>query len=242
MSGHSKWSKIKHQKAVTDAKKGKIFSKVARLITLASREKGGDPQTNAALRTVIEKARSLNMPADNIDRAIKKGTGEGKENALEEVHYEAVGPSGAMFLIEGITDNKNRTTSEIKHLLSERGGRLAEQGSVEWMFEKRGVLEMEIADGNFEDAELKAIEAGAADLSRGENEKILDIFTAPRDLEKIKDNLARQGFKIKNSSLEWAAKNPVTIDDAAILVKIEETLEAIDDHDDVQSVYSNVVL
>ncbi|MEK7123612.1 MAG: YebC/PmpR family DNA-binding transcriptional regulator, partial [Patescibacteria group bacterium] len=195
MSGHSKWSKIKHQKAVTDAKKGKIFSKIARLITLAAREKGGDLQTNAALRTVVEKARACNMPADNIDRAIKKGTGEGKEDALEEVRYEAIGPAGAMFLIEGITDNKNRTTSEIKHLLSERGGRLAEQGSVEWMFEKHGVIEAEIADGNFEDAELKAIEAGAIDLSRDEKEKILDIFTAPKDLEKIKDNLARQNLK-----------------------------------------------
>lgn len=242
MSGHSKWSKIKHQKAVTDAKKGKVFSKVARLITLAAREKGGDPQTNAALRTIIEKARSLNMPADNIDRAIKKGTGEGKESALEEVRYEAIGPAGAMFLIEGITDNKNRTTSEIKHLLSERGGRLAEQGSVEWIFEKRGVLEADIADGNFEDAELKAVETGATDLNRDEKEKILDIFTAPKDLEKIKDDLTRQGFKIKNSSLEWTAKNPITIDDAAILAKIEEILEAIDDHDDVQNVYSNIIL
>lgn len=242
MSGHSKWSKIKHQKAATDAKKGKVFSKIARLITLAAREKGGDPATNATLRTTIEKARSLNMPADNIERAIKKGTGEGKEGALEEVRYEAVGPAGAMILIEGVTDNKNRTTSEIKHLLSERGGRLAEQGSVEWMFEKRGILETEIADENFEDAELKAIEAGAVDFSRDEKEKILDIFTTPKDLEKIKENLARQGLKIKNGALEWTAKNPIAVDDEAAKVKIEEILETLDDHDDVQNVYSNIIL
>ena len=136
MSGHSKWSKIKHQKAVTDAKKGKIFSKIARLITLAAREKGGDLQTNAALRTVVEKARACNMPADNIDRAIKKGTGEGKEDALEEVRYEAIGPAGAMFLIEGITDNKNRTFAEIKQILAKHGAKLVAPNSLLWNFEK----------------------------------------------------------------------------------------------------------
>lgn len=237
MSGHSKWSQIKHKKAATDKKRGQIFSKLARAITVAAKEKGGDPALNAALRVAMEKAGAANMPAENIERAIGRGIGGG-ESALEIFNYEAYGPGGVAFIIEGITDNKNRTVSELRHLLNSHGGKLADSGSVAWMFDRVGIIEIEKTNSNGE-TELKIIEAGARDLEKGDAEFF--IYTEPQNMDGVKNNLISAGFKIKSAILGWREKNPMEITDSKIRESIAGLLEALDDHDDVQEVYSNLI-
>lgn len=233
MSGHSKWSKVKHKKAITDVKKGKIFSKMARMISVAAKEKGGDPETNSNLRLAIERARSVNMPRENIDRAIKKGTGE-EGGKLEEITLEAYGPAGVALIIEAITDNKNRTLSEIKNILSKHNGKLAEPGSVQWSFERRGTITIK----NKEGAELKAIEAGAEDIKLKDD--FLEIYTRIEEMEKVKDNLSGQGIKIESASLDWVAKNPLGVENTKEREQLEKLFEALDDNDDVSEIYSNL--
>jgi transcriptional/translational regulatory protein YebC/TACO1 len=216
MSGHSKWSKVKHQKAVTDVQKGKIFSKMAKIITVNARG-GGDPETNSGLRMAIEKARSANMPRDNIERAIKKGTGELGGEKIEEIFYEAYGPNGIALIIKTITDNKNRTISEIKNILGKHSGRLGETGSVKWMFEERGVLELKIAEKDN-----------------------LDIQTKPAELNNVKNNLEEKKIKVESVNLEWAPKDPVKIEDEKSKAQIEKLFEALDEQDDIQEIYSNL--
>jgi len=243
MSGHSKWANIKTRKEGQDKKKGKVFSKMAKLIEIAAR-KGGDPETNPSLRLTIEKARSFNMPNDNIIRAIKKGTGEDKEGGvLEEILYEAYGPEGSQLIIETITDNKNRTLSDVRHIITEHGGRLAESGSVKWNFNQLGAVVVEktkIADKNKDELELNLIDAGADDIKW--REEILEIYTKPENLEKVKSALRGQSIEIDNAGLEWVPKNEIEITDDAVKKQIEGLLDALDENDDVKDVYSNVNL
>ncbi len=238
MSGHSKWSKVKHQKAVTDVQKGKIFSKMAKIITVNARD-GRDPETNSGLRIAIEKARSVNMPKDNIERAIKKGTGELSGEKIEEIFYEAYGPSGIALIIKTITDNKNRTISEIKNILGKHSGRLGETGSVKWMFEERGVLELKIfEEDNIDDLEMEIIDAGAEDIKK--RDSILEVQTKPTELNNVKNNLEGKEIKVDSFSLEWAPKNPVEIKDEKSKTQIEKLFEALDEQDDIQEIYSNL--
>src|SRR3989344_1166790 len=198
MSGHSHFKTVKATKDANDAKKGKIFSKLALVITLAVKEKGADSTTNARLKSAIEKAKEFNMPKENIERAIKKGTGELAGEQLQEVSFEGFGPGGIAVIIDGITDNKNRTLGEIKGILSQYEGKMAGEGAVRWMFEKRGVIMLELGGKPKEEMELMAIEAGAEDVQ--EREGGIVIFTKPEDMEKIKKTLGEGGIKIESAS------------------------------------------
>jgi YebC/PmpR family DNA-binding regulatory protein len=240
MSGHSKWSQIKHKKALTDAKRGKLFSKMARLITVAAREKGGDPASNPKLRVAIDKAHSFNMPHENIERAVKRGTGDLEGVKIEEFILEAYGPAGAALIIEGTTDNKNRTVSELKHLLSQHDGKLANPGSVLWLFERRGLINLKKTGSLKKDIlELSAINAGAQDL-RWLDEENLEIYTQPEELEKIKKLLEEKNIKIEEASLGWQPKNEITIDDPKTKERLEKLFETLDENDDVNEIYSNI--
>lgn len=236
MSGHSKWSQIKRKKAVVDAKKGKIFSKLVRFIAVAAREKGADPATNPGLRVAIEKAKAVNMPLENIERAIAKASGA-DGTVMEEVIYEAYGPAGCAILIETITDNKNRTVSEIKHILSMHNGKFANAGSVAWLFEKQGILSINASNKNKDEVELEAIEAGAIDIDWQDN--ILEIFTNPDQLEKVKNQLTKKGMTVEESLLEFIPKTTIAVDDNA-KNQIEKLYEALDENDDVQNIYLNI--
>lgn len=248
MSGHSKWSKIKWQKASSDAKKGKIFSKMARLITVAAKEKGADPETNPKLRLAIEKARQANMPKENIERAVKKGAGQEQGASLEEFTYEAYGPEGLALILEGITDNKNRTLGEIKNILSRHQGKLANPGSVTYLFNRVGILEFEISDVNQKESlELTAIESGAQDiksptpplpLKKGEG--VILIYTKPEDLDKIKQSLEKSGFSAVSFGLDWQPQNPLEITDKKIQEKLDALFEVLDEQDDINEIYSNL--
>lgn len=247
MSGHSHWSTIKRKKEVTDKKRGQVFSKIIRMISVAAREKGGDPETNPQLRRVLEKAKEFNIPKDNIERAIKRGTGELKGLVFEKILFEAYGPGGVALIIEGITDNKNRTKNEISQILNQNNGKLADQGSVRWMFNQKGCITLEIAnfqDRRKEDLELKVIEAGAEDIYWHKDEdnpekKILDVYTKVEDLEKVKQKLEKQGIKIRSSSLDWVAKNQIELSkkDREACQKL---FEALDENEAVQDIYSNL--
>ncbi|MCK4355284.1 YebC/PmpR family DNA-binding transcriptional regulator [Candidatus Parcubacteria bacterium] len=244
MSGHSHFSSIKHKKAITDAKRGKVFSKLARQILVAAKEKGGDPETNSSLRMVIEKAKELNMPKDNVERAIKKGIGELESEKLEQVTYEAYGPGGIAIMIEGITDNKNRTLSEVKQILNQWQGKLADAGSVKWMFERKGAITIDKDRNEMskDDLEMKAIEAGAEDFYWLEREEgdYLDVYTKIEDLETVKKQLENQGIKIESTSLDWAAKETIKLDDKQKNTA-EKLFESLDENDAVQEIYSNLV-
>ena len=240
MSGHSHWAGIKHDKGIADAKRGMAFSKLARMISIAAK-KGRDPSINSALRVAIEKAREINMPTENIERAIKRGTGELEGTKLEEVIFEAYGPGNTAIIIEGITDNKNRTLNEIKKILGQSGGKLAVAGSVQWLFERKGVITVSIVANQEkitkENLELKAIENGAEDISWKDD--FLNIFTKTEILEKVKKSLEDQGLKIESASLDWTPKNLINIDEKNRLA-CQKLFEALDENEDVQEVYSNL--
>ena len=242
MSGHSHARTIKHQKTITDQKRGQIFSKLARSIEVAVKEGGMNPETNAKLRVVVEEAKKFNLPRDNIERAIKRGTGELAGERLEEVLFEAYGPGGIAIIIEGITDNKNRTLGEIKQTLNQNSGKLVGEGSVKWMFERRGCLVVDLKAQNekFKDKEkleLISIEAGALDLYW--HNDVLDVYTKIEDLEKVKGNLELKGIKIDSTSLDWVPKETIELDK-----KNEEAcqklFEALDEDEAVQEIYSNL--
>ncbi|MFH1575763.1 MAG: YebC/PmpR family DNA-binding transcriptional regulator [Candidatus Nealsonbacteria bacterium] len=234
MSGHSHWKTIKFKKGAADAKKGQAFSKIAREISMTAREGGADTTFNAKLRMVIEKARSFNMPADNIERAIKKGTGELEGGSLESVLFEGYGPGGVAIIIEGITDNKNRTFNDIRQILNQNGGKIVGEGGVQWMFNRKGVII--INHENKEEAELAAIEAGADDVSRDQD--FLDVYTKPEEIEKVKKILEEKNIKIESASIAWVAKENISISEADKKA-CERLFEAIDNSDDVQEIYSN---
>ncbi len=239
MSGHSKWANIKHRKESMDKKKGKVFSTMAKMIAIAARN-GGDPIMNPGLRLAIEKAKSVNMPNDNIERAIKKGTGEDKEGQLEEVLYEAFGPNGIPLIIEAITDNKNRTLSELRHILLQYNGRMGEAGSVKWMFGQKGVIELGLDNKNKEELELIAIDSGAEDIKWRDD--ILEVYTKPENLESTKKNLEKSGMKIEDVSLDWVPKDEIKIDDESLKKQLGNLFEALDENEDVKEIYSNVNL
>ena len=234
MSGHSHAKTVKATKDAADEKRSKEFSKLAKEITIAAKEGGGDPATNPRIRSVMEKARSFNMPRDNIERAIKRGTGEGDEVQLEEILFEAYGPGNIAILIQVITDNKNRALGEIKQILLKHQGKLVDGGAVRWLFDQRGIITIK---GNKEDLELTAIEAGAEDIYWHDNE-FLDVHTKPEDLEKVKKVLS-QNTQIESFSLGWVAKERVQASesDAGAAKKL---FGALEENDSIQEVYSNL--
>ncbi|MFA6272506.1 MAG: YebC/PmpR family DNA-binding transcriptional regulator [Patescibacteria group bacterium] len=238
MSGHSKWSTIKRAKGVTDAKKGTIFTKIANTISLAAREGGGDPDTNFKLRLTIDKAKQANMPKENIERAIKRGTGEGSEGKIDEVVYEGFGPDGVAILIESFTDNKNRTAPVIRAILSKKNGRLAENGSVSWMFERKGVLLVTAPENSQKEAvELELIDLGAEDIK--EESDGFTIYTTPESLESINKSLIEKGYTVEYASVDPVAKTILTKSDVSDPEKITGLLEELENNDEVTNIYSN---
>ncbi|MDK9700361.1 MAG: YebC/PmpR family DNA-binding transcriptional regulator [bacterium] len=236
MSGHSKWATIKRKKAAIDAERGKAFTRVIRELTISAREGGSNPDGNPRLRRAVEDAKAVNMPADNITRAIKKGAGELEGVHYEEIVYEAYAPGGTAVLIETLTDNRNRTISEIRHMISKRNGNLAEANSVGWMFERKGVITID-GEGIDEDKLMEvAIEAGAEDVV-GE-EGMFEVYTAPHDLEPVLSAIEKAGIKIESGEAQRVAKNKVKVEgsDARTLIGL---LDALDEHDDVQKVWTN---
>ena len=239
MSGHSKWSTIKRQKGANDAKRGALFTKLGKEITLAARAGGGDPEANYRLRLAVDKARGANMPADNIKRAIERATGGDKAIEYEEITYEGYGPGGVALLIETATDNKNRTAAEVRSIFSKGGGQLAGQGSVAWQFEQRGVISVEGGSGDPDDIALAAIDAGATDVDT-ESDPI-EIATEPTELLDVQGSLEAAGVKIDSAELTMVAKTPIEVD----LDKARSNLkliEALEDSDDVQRVTANFEL
>jgi YebC/PmpR family DNA-binding regulatory protein len=236
VAGHSKWKQIKRKKAVTDARRGAAFTRLIKEITIATRAGGGDPAGNARLRTAIDAAKAANMPADNIERAIKKGTGELEGVTYEEVTYEGYGPGGAAILVECATDNANRTVAELRNIFSKQGGNLGTAGSVAWMFEKRGQLALDAARWDEETAMEAALEAGAQDFVREGDQ--YTITTAPTDFHAVQEALRSRGFTWDAAELAMVPRNTVKIEgpDAQRLVRL---MEAIEEHDDVARVFSN---
>lgn len=237
MSGHSKWSTIKRKKGALDAKRGKIFSRMAKEITVAAKMGGGDPDGNPRLRTALLAARGENMPKDNIERAIKKGTGEIEGVTYEEQRFECYGPEGVGLIVDVLTDNKNRTVGEIRHVLSRHGGSMAASGAVTWNFDQKGLIVAE--KGGFDEETMfeKAAEAGAEDVD-GEGE-YFEITTAPTDLHTVADGLTKAGVTVKEAKITMIPKNQVAVEAKALATTLK-LMEALEDHDDVQDMYSNV--
>lgn len=238
MSGHSKWATIKHKKAKEDSKRGKVFTKIVREITVAAREGGGDPAGNPKLRLILEKAKACNMPADNVTRAIKKGTGELGDGAMYEAFtYEGYGPAGIAVMVETLSDNKNRTVSELRHHFSRAGGSLGENGSVAWMFEHKGVVR-----GTTTKTEDQLIEA-LMDLDL-DDLKVVDshivITVKPTALDAAKKTAEKEGVVVDQAQLEWVAKNPVPVPAGDQEDAVFKFLEGLDDLDDVQNVFANI--
>lgn len=237
MSGHSHFKTVAATKNANDAKKGKIFSKMARVITVAVKENGPDVLSNIQLKAAIDKAREFNMPKDNIERAIKKGTGELAGENLEAVSFEAFGPGGITLIIEGITDNKNRTISEVKTILGKFGGKAAGEGAVRWMFERKGVVMVRPEGKAGEDMELMLIEAGAEDIKK--QGEALEVYTKPEELEKTKKILEEKNIKIDSTFLGWIPREEVLIAETE-KKQAQNLFEALNDNDAVQDIYSNL--
>jgi YebC/PmpR family DNA-binding regulatory protein len=236
MSGHSKWHSIKHKKAVVDARRGQQFTKLARAITVAAREGGGDPEGNPALALAVQKARDASMPKDNIERAIAKGTGEGVEaDRIETVVYEGYGPGGVALLIEALTDNRNRTGSDVRHLLSKFGGSLGEPGSVSYLFEKRGVIAVDASRYDEEDL-IPAIDAGALDMALDED--VFEVITEPGDLVAVRDALAQAGVDVDSAEITQRPMARVPVDEADA-TRLMRLIDALEESDDVSAVDAN---
>ena len=237
MSGHSKWSSIKHKKALTDAKKGQQFTKMAREITIAAREGGSNPEGNYRLRLAMEKARDVNMPQDNVQRAIKRGTGELGGAQMEELRFEGYGPHGVAIMVVTVTDNRNRTSGDIRNLFSRAGGNLGTTGSVAWMFTRQGQI---VVDANGQDPDevgLEAIDLGASDARV--DGKTVDVVTEPAKLEPVQQALKKKGYKIESAEVTMNASQLVSLNEATA-PSVLKLLDALEEHEDVQSVYSNM--
>jgi YebC/PmpR family DNA-binding regulatory protein len=236
MSGHSKWAGIKHKKAIVDAKRGQAFTRASREVTIAAREAGGNPDGNFRLRLAIQKAREINMPNDRIKAAIQRGTGELGGERLEEVRYEGYGPSGVAIMVDTLTDNRNRTSAQVRHLFSKLGGNLGETNSVGWMFERKGVISANAGKVDPEEVGLAAIEAGADDVQV--EGKSLEITAPPASFEKVKSAVESLGVTVENAEITMQPKQTVAVgeDKAAAVLRLVESLE---EDDDVQQVYAN---
>jgi YebC/PmpR family DNA-binding regulatory protein len=237
MSGHSKWSTIKRQKGANDAKRGALFTKVAREISVAARQGGGDPDANYRLRLAIEKARSVNMPADNIKRTIEKATGGGDAEQYEEIAYEGYGPGGVAVLVEAATDNRNRTAAEVRSIFTKSGGQLAGSGAVAWQFEPRGYISIRRDGVDADEVALAAIDAGAEDVDTDEDEEIA-VYTAPADLERVRMALEDAGIAVASAESTMVAKNTVELDSAKARQALR-LVELLEELDDVQRVTAN---
>ncbi|MCB0155909.1 MAG: YebC/PmpR family DNA-binding transcriptional regulator [Anaerolineae bacterium] len=238
MSGHSKWSTIKRKKGAEDEKRGKIFTRLARDIMLAARSGGGDPAANPTLRTAVEKARGANMPKDNIERAIKKGTGELAGGELEEITYEAYASHGIPVLIQCLTDNRNRTLADIRRIFNRQGGNLAEAGAVSWMFDTKGYITVEPSDEmDPDDIFMLAVEAGAEDVEIGEES--IEIYTSPDQLHTVSHALSENGLTVGEVELAQVPKNEIELGEKETL-QVMGTIEALEELDDVQQVYSGL--
>ena len=236
MSGHSKWSTIKHKKAAKDARKGKLFTKLIKELTVAARMGGGDINSNPRLRTAVLAARANSMPGENIERAIKKGTGELEGVTYEEIQYEGYGPGGAAILAQVLTDNKNRTVSEIRRLFTKHGGNLGETGCVSWMFDKKGLITIEKAHIDEDRLLSVVLDAGAEDVK--EEDDLFEVVTPPEEFEKVKERLEREKVPLASAQITMVPKNTVDVD-AKHVEQILKLTEELEDHDDVQSVSAN---
>ncbi len=238
MSGHSKWSSIKHQKGAKDVQRGALFTKLAREITVAVRAGGGgDPEANYRLRLAVQKARGNNMPNDNIERSIKKALGEDDNTTYDDVLYEGFGPGGAAILVQALTDNRNRTVSEVRSAFAKYGGNMGESGSVGWMFANRGVITINTDGKDADEVALKAIDAGAADVE--ESDGILEAYTEPQDLKTVEDAVRAQGLAVDEAGLRYIASTPMELDTNQT-VQALRLIEKLEDLDDVQQVFSNL--
>ena len=237
MSGHSKWSTIKRKKGAIDAKRGKIFTKLIKEITVAARMGGGDADANPRLRTAILAAKTENMPKDNIERAIKKGTGDLEGMSYEEILYEGYGPGGVAVLVETMTDNKNRTVADVRHFFSKSGGNLGESGCVGWMFDKKGVIVVDKETISEEELLELALEAGAEDVI--EEDSTFQIVTAPEDFNEVMENLEKANLEYVEASVSMVPKNTVEVIEEKTARSLLRLLENLEDHDDVQKVHAN---
>ena len=236
MSGHSKWSSIKHKKAAVDAKRGKLFTRLMKEITVAAREGGGDPDVNPRLRTAVANAKSANMPNDTIERGILRGTGQLPGATYEEITYEGYGPQGVAIIVEVVTDNRNRSTSDLRFIFSKNGGNLGEKGCVAWMFDKKGLIIVDKDKADEDELMMIALEAGAEDMKSGEDS--FEIVTAMEDFESVRDAIKEKEIEMDLAEISMIPQTTVKLDgnDALKLLKLMEGLE---EHDDVQNVYAN---
>ncbi|MCC6222018.1 MAG: YebC/PmpR family DNA-binding transcriptional regulator [Thermoleophilia bacterium] len=238
MSGHSKWSTIKHKKGAADAKRGQLFSKLARAIIVAAREGGPDPEGNLALANAIEKAREASMPKDNIERAIARGSGAGADSeAYEHVVYEGYGPAGVALLVEALTDNRNRTASDVRHLFAKNDGNLGTSGAVAWLFERKGVIIVDADRADEDELTLAAADAGAEDVAL--DGSTFQVTTAPEDLAAVRSALETAGIAFESAALTMVPKTTVEVADEGAARKLVRLMDALEDNDDVQGVYAN---
>jgi len=239
MSGHSKWSTIKRKKAATDAKRGQLFTRIAREITIAAREGGGDPDVNFRLRLVIDKARQANMPKDNIERAVKRGTGELKGEALEEVLYEGYAPNGIAILLDTLTDNRNRAVADIRRILNRHGGKMAQSGAVSYLFAQQGFIIAEVGETDPEELALLAIDEGAVDVNIEDN--TLEVYTETKDFQKVKEALEGMGITLTAAELIMTPRAMTELAESDTF-KVMRIIEMLEELDDVQHVYTNLNL
>jgi YebC/PmpR family DNA-binding regulatory protein len=236
MAGHSKWASIKHKKKATDAKRGALFTKLTRAIQVAAREGGGDPVGNPALALAVQKAKDASMPKDNIERAIAKGTGaDADAEAFESILYEGYGPAGVAVLVEALTDNRNRTSAEVRHSFTKAGGSLGEPGSVAWVFDKKGLIVVD-ADRYSEDDLFVAIDAGAEDVSTDEN--VYEVLTAPEDLAAVRQALEDAGVELESAEIAMQPKSTVDVPEGQV-AQLIRLIEGLEEHDDVSAVHAN---
>ena len=238
MSGHSKWSSIKHKKGAADAKRGQLFSKLSRAIIVAAKEGGGDPANNLALQNAIEKAKSYSMPRDNIDRAIAKGSGaDADADAFETIVYEGYGPEGIAVIVEALTDNRNRTAADVRHLFAKHGGNLGTAGAVAWQFDRRGVVVVSAEGVDEDELFLAAADGGADDIDR--DGSVFQITSAPEQLAAVRGAVEEAGFTVDSAELQLVPKTTVSIDDETKARQVMRLIDALEENDDVQDVYAN---
>ena len=236
MSGHSRWSQIKRKKGKADVQRGKLFSKILREITVAAKNGGGDPKGNMRLKAAIESAKEVNMPQDNIKRAIQKGTGELPGESYEDIMYEGYAPGGVAVLIHVLTDNRNRTAPEVRHVFEKQGGNMGAAGAVAWMFDRKGVILVDADKIGEDDLMAKALDAGAADMRR--TEKVFEITTSPAEMDAVRDALAKAGVPILEAQVTYVPQSTVRVE-APTAASVMRLIEALEELDDVQHVYAN---